>query len=64
MDLSFFVGTIINEGLGSVAVPSDDFGYYGSNQSSVSIHIYHLDSGIELSSSSVHAQGSGPRGDR
>ncbi|MEH6679802.1 MAG: hypothetical protein V7724_04600 [Sediminicola sp.] len=49
-------GTIINEGVGSVTVPSDDLGYYGSNQSSVSIHIYHLDSGIELSSSSVHAK--------
>lgn len=49
-------GNIIKQGLGAVSVPVDDLEYYSSNESSVEIKIYQLETGIEISSSSVFAK--------
>jgi hypothetical protein len=49
-------GNIIKQGLGAVSVPVDDLEFYSSNESSVEIKIYQLETGIEISSSSVFAK--------
>ncbi len=49
-------GNIINEGIGGLSIPSDEPDYYASNESSVSIVIYDLNSGILISSSQVYAK--------
>ena len=49
-------GNIIKQGLGAVSVPTNDLDYYSSNESSVEIKIYQLETGIEISSSIVLAK--------
>lgn len=50
-------GRVITEGIGSITLPNHELMTdYSSNESSVSIRIFHLKTGIELSSSSVYAK--------
>ena len=49
-------GRVIKEGIGSFAPQSDPRTEYNSNESSVSIKIYHLGTGMEISSSSIYAK--------
>jgi len=49
-------GKIVKQALGAVSVPTDNLDYYSSNESAVEIHIYELNSGLEISSSSVYAK--------
>ena len=50
-------GKVITEGIGPITLPNQDLlSDYSSNESSVSIRIYHLETGIEISSSSVYAK--------
>ncbi|NKI25264.1 hypothetical protein HCG49_01650 [Arenibacter sp. 6A1] len=50
-------GKVITEGIGPITLPNHDLlSDYSSNESSVSIRIYHLKTGIEISSSSVYAK--------
>src|SRR5690606_11362981 len=49
-------GRVIKQGIDSFTSPSDPQTEYNSNESSVSIKIYHLVTGMEISSSSVYAK--------
>lgn len=49
-------GNIITENAGSFSLPSNDSDYYATNEASVSIKIYDLNTGLELSSSKVYGK--------
>src|SRR5690606_9087655 len=48
-------GRVINSGAGSLSNPTNDYTYYAANESSVSIWIHDLNSGILLSTSQVRS---------
>lgn len=47
---------VIHNGLGLISLPTNEEGYIESNTASVEIKIYHLESGMEISSSSVYVK--------